>query len=377
MFYSNFEFNSNPRSRFFLLPFFLFISTMENKYKLLLIIALPFLFTIAVFFFVIYYCYLCRRTHKTVESTTPDLEENRKGKEEEEEVETEDLMKFQGGEDLTSHDILEAPGEVIGKSSYGTLYEANLISTETVAVLRFLRPACAGKLKEVVPLIQFLGSVRHQNLVPLHAFYAGPRGEKLLVYPFLGKGNLEQFIRDGNGDFYKWAIIHKISIGIARGIEHLHCRLKKPLIHGNLKSKNVLLDQNYHPFVSDFGLHLLLNEMAGQELLSEGYKAPELIKMKNANESTDIYSLGVIFLELVTRKEPKKENDHDFYLPNIMRDSILNHPMGKNIYNSYIILEAEDKVLAFVRLALACCSPSPSHRPDIKQVLEKLEEIVR
>lgn len=79
------------------------------------------------------------------------------------------MIRFQGAEDLSVHDILEAPGEVIGKSSYGTLYRANLMSTNSLALLRFLRPACTLRMEEFLPIIEFLGSLRHPNLVPLCA----------------------------------------------------------------------------------------------------------------------------------------------------------------------------------------------------------------
>lgn len=111
-------------------------------------------------------------------------------------VKSEDfLIKFQDVEDLTVHELLDAPGEVIGKSSYGTLYSASLVNSNSLKLLRFLRPTCTVRMKEVVPIIELLGSIRHPNLVPLNAFYAGPRGEKLLVHPFYGLGNLAQFIR--------------------------------------------------------------------------------------------------------------------------------------------------------------------------------------
>ncbi|GMP23970.1 hypothetical protein CsSME_00001392 [Camellia sinensis var. sinensis] len=162
-----------------------------------------------------------------------------------------------------------------------------------------------------------------------------------------------------------------------------------PIIHGNLKSKNILLDRNYQSYVSDFGLHLLLNPMAGQEMLevsaAEGYKAPELIKMKDVSEETDIYSLGVILLELLTGKEPINENpapDEEFYLTNSMRNGIFEHRIS-DLYHPDILLRqsgnripvTEECILKFFQLAMACCSPSPSLRPHIKQVLGKLEEI--
>lgn len=113
----------------------------------------------------------------------------------EEVVQKEDLIIFQGGEDLTICDILDAPGEVIGKSNYGTLYKALLQRSNKVRLLRFLRPVCTTRGEELDEMILFLGRIMHPNLVPLLGFYTGPRGEKLLVHPFYRHGNLTQFIR--------------------------------------------------------------------------------------------------------------------------------------------------------------------------------------
>ncbi|KDP22460.1 hypothetical protein JCGZ_26291 [Jatropha curcas] len=309
-----------------------------------------------------------------------------------EETETEDLVIFQGGQDLTIVDILDAPGEVIGKSNYGTLYKALLQRSNCVRLLRFLRPVCTARAKDFGQVIELLGCIRHPNLVPLLGFYAGSRGEKLLVHPFFRRGNLAQFIRDGNADSHKWTIIYRISIGIAKGLDYLHTGLQKPIVHGNLKSKNILLDGSHLPFISDFGLHLLLNPTAAQEMLeasaADGYKAPELIKMKDASEQTDIYSFGIILLELISGKEPINENptpDDDFHLPTYMRNAVLDRRIT-DLYHPGILvsnqsdnekLVTEECVLKFFQLAMACCSPSPSLRPNIKQVLWKLEEIGR
>lgn len=302
---------------------------------------------------------------------------------------TEDLVRFEGGGDLTAVEILDAPGEVIGKSSYGTLYKANLVNLNCVTLLRFLRPTCTLRIQEVMPVMELLGSIRHPNLVPVNAFYGGPRGEKLMVHPFYSRGNLAQFIRDGDGEAHKWPTICRISIGIARGVHHLHTALEKPIVHGNLKSKNILLDADYHPCVSDFGLRLLLNPTTGQQILEasgfEGYKAPELIKMKDACEESDIYSLGVIFLELLSGKEPIDENvtpDQDSYLPSAMRSAILDDRII-DLYHPDILLglsndqrvATEDGILRYFQLAMACCSPTRLLRPNIKQIVDKLEEI--
>lgn len=304
------------------------------------------------------------------------------------ELEQEELISFPGGEDLTVHDILDAPGEVVGKSNCGTLYKALLQRSDYVVILRFLRPACAERMKEILPEIQLLGFVRHPNLVPLKAFYSGPRGEKLFVHPFFSHGNLSHFVRDASNELYRWPLVYNISLGIARGLDHLHTGLQKPVIHGNLKSKNIVLDSNYQPYLSDFGLHLLLNLTAGQEVLEtladQGYKAPELIKMKDASKESDIYSLGVILLELLTRKEPiyrSSSSPLDIYLPTSMRNAMLDHKVTEML-DAQLLSECEGQnsiteaaLLMFFQLAMSCCSPSPSLRPDTKQIIRKLEEI--
>ncbi|KAL0304059.1 UNVERIFIED_CONTAM: putative kinase-like protein TMKL1 [Sesamum radiatum] len=357
---------------------------MEHRHKLVLIIGLSSLSLLIILLLTLLRC----RRRKTGNGSR-DVEAAFECKEGDGLVKTEDLIKFEGGEDLSVQEILDAPGEVIGKSSYGTLYKACLVSSNSLTLLRFLRPTCTLRMKEVMPIVELLGSVRHPNLVPLNAFYAGSRGEKLVVHPFYGPGNLAQFIRDGNGEAHKWPVICRISIGVARGIHHLHTAYEKPIIHGNLKSKNIMLDSNYHPYVSDFGLHLLLNPPAGQQMLevsaSQGYKAPELIKMKDACEESDIYSLGVILLELLTGKRPIDENptpDQDFYLPNAMRTAILDDRIA-DLYHPNILCglsndqkaATEDGILRYFQLAMACCSPSRLLRPDTKEILDKLEEI--
>lgn len=146
-------------------------------------------------FFVLFIYFYFKRTRS---NENGDIEKtvNKNGEEvQEEEEEEEDLVTFQGGEDLTVSDILDAPGEVIGKSNYGTLYKAFLQDSTSVRLLRFLRPVCTTRGEDFDQVMRFLGCIRHPNLVPLLGFYSGPRGEKLLVYPFYRCGSLAEFIR--------------------------------------------------------------------------------------------------------------------------------------------------------------------------------------
>lgn len=137
---------------------------------------------------VIFLYFKNRARNDSIDVESPELKHG-------DEKEMEDLLTFQGGQDLTISDILDAPGEVIGKSNYGTLYKALLHRSNCVRLLRFLRPVCIARAKDFEEAIQLLGSIRHPNLVPLVGFYAGPRGEKLLVHPFFRRGSMAQFIR--------------------------------------------------------------------------------------------------------------------------------------------------------------------------------------
>ncbi|XP_008802506.2 putative kinase-like protein TMKL1 [Phoenix dactylifera] len=337
----------------------------------------------------LYALYCCFRRRFGWRRERESLEGGGFGYEEEEGVkEAEELIGFAGGEHLTVHDILDAPGEVVGKSGYGTLYRASLQRSGSVMLLRFVRPACVGRTKDILPAIRMLGLVRHPNLVPLSALYVGPRGEKLFVHPFYAAGTLSRFLRDGVAESQRWDVIYNFSLGIAKGLDHLHTALQRPVVHGNLKSNNILLDADFQPRLSDFGLHLLLNPTAGQEMLeasaAQGYKAPELIKMKDASTESDIYSLGVVLLEMLTHKEPTNNkflHSQDLHLPTSLRNLVLEHKIS-DVFSSELINQSrkqnsanEDTLLMFFQLVMACCSPSPALRPDIKHIVKRLEEI--
>ncbi|KAM7274159.1 hypothetical protein ACFE04_028823 [Oxalis oulophora] len=366
---------------------------LTKELKLILSLTIPLTLIIIFLTLTILYLYFTKKPPQTQQQQLNNIESTTTNPKKEKPLSsTEGLLTFTGGENLTVSDILDAPGEVIGKSNHGTLYKALVQSTNSVKLLRFLRPVCTtNKGKEFEDVVRCLGCVRHPNLVPLLGIYMGPRGERLLVHPFYRRGSLAHFVKEGDEDSHKWINIYTISIGIAYGLDYLHTGLQKPIVNGNLKSKNILLGHNYQPHISDFGLHLLLNPTAGQEMLeasaAEGYKAPELMKMKDASPETDIYSLGITFLELLSGRKPISENpapDEDFYLPTFMRNAVLDNRIA-DLYHPDILIQcngsddrgsvSEEVIIKYFDLAMSCCSASPSLRPNIKQVIKKLIEI--
>uniref|UniRef100_A0A0D6R672 Protein kinase domain-containing protein n=1 Tax=Araucaria cunninghamii TaxID=56994 RepID=A0A0D6R672_ARACU len=294
------------------------------------------------------------------------------------------LVLFEGGEHLTVDDVLNATGQVLSKTSYATLYKAKLTQGGTI-VLRLLREGTCKELQSFLPAINDLGRLRHENLVPLRAFYEGQRGEKLLAYDYIPKGSLADALHGAGRQHLNWARRHKIALGAARGLAHLHTGLETPIIHGNLKSKNVLVDDYHVAHLTDYGLDRLMSPSAAAEMMAaaslEGYKAPELQKMKKANTKTDIYNFGILLLEILMGKRPGRNSsgsDEIVDLPSIVKAAVLEERTTQ-VFDAEILrgmrTPADDGLLQALRLAMGCCAPSPSVRPDIKEVIRQLEEI--
>lgn len=169
-----------------------------------------------------------------------------------------------------------------------------------------------------------------------------------------------------------------IAIGVARGLNHLHTQ--ENIIHGNLTSSNILLDEQTNAHIADFGLSSLMTTAANTNVVATagtlGYRAPELSKLKNANTKTDVYSLGVIILELLTGKSPS-EPMNGMDLPQWVA-SIVKEEWTNEVFDLELMKDAQaigDELLNTLKLALHCVDPTPAARPEVEQVLQQLEEI--
>nr|GLL20973.1 probable leucine-rich repeat receptor-like protein kinase IMK3 [Ipomoea trifida] len=214
------------------------------------------------------------------------------------------LVHFDGPMVFAADDLLCATAEIMGKSTYGTVYKATLEDGNQVAVKRLREKITKGQ-REFESEVNILGKIRHPNLLALRAYYLGPKGEKLLVFDYMAKGSLTTYL------------------------------------HGAL-----------------------------------GYRAPELSKLKKANTKTDVYSLGVIILELLTGKSPG-EAMNGVDLPQWVA-SIVKEEWTNEVFDLELMRDAStigDELLNTLKLALHCVDPSPSARPEVQLVLQQLEEI--
>ncbi|KAH0660509.1 hypothetical protein KY289_029257 [Solanum tuberosum] len=288
------------------------------------------------------------------------------------------LVHFDGPIVFTADDLLCATAEIMGKSTYGTVYKATLEDGDQVAVKRLREKITRGQ-REFESEVNILGKIRHPNLLALRAYYMGPKGEKLLVFDYMPKGSLATFLHARSPDTpIDWATRMRIAKGTARGLLFLHTNAN--IIHGNLTSSNVLLDDNTNAKIADYGLSRLMTAAANANVIATagalGYRAPELSKLKKANTKTDVYSLGVIILELLTGKSPG-EAMNGVDLPQWVA-SIVKEEWTNEVFDLELMRDASvigDELLNTLKLALHCVDPSPSARPEVQQLLQQLEEI--
>ncbi|CDY43343.1 BnaC04g25130D [Brassica napus] len=268
------------------------------------------------------------------------------------------LVHFDGPLAFTADDLLCATAEIMGKSTYGTVYKATLEDGSQVAVKRLREKITKGQ-KE--------------------AYYLGPKGEKLVVFDYMSRGNLATFLHARGPDVHiNWPTRMSLIKGMARGLFYLHTHAN--LIHGNLTSSNVLLDENNNAKISDYGLSRLMITAAGSSVIATasalGYRAPELSKLKKANTKTDVYSLGVIILELLTGKSPSEAlNGVDLpqWVATAVKEESTNEVFDVELLND--VNTMGDELLNTLKLALHCVDPTPSTRPEAQQVMTQLGEI--
>ncbi|XP_002976291.2 probable leucine-rich repeat receptor-like protein kinase IMK3 [Selaginella moellendorffii] len=293
------------------------------------------------------------------------------------------LVHFDGPFSFTADDLLCATAEVMGKSTYGTVYKATLENGNTVVVKR-LREGIVRSQREFEAEVSALGRIRHTNLVALRAYYWGPKDEKLLVFDFMHGGSLAAFLHArGPETPLGWSTRMKIALGTAKGLAYLHDAEK--MVHGNLTSSNILLDSHLNAVISDYGLSRLMTSSAGSNVLatagSQGYRAPEVSKLKKATTKSDVYSFGIVLLELLTGKAPgdavSTADGGALDLPEWV-SSVVKEEWTSEVFDVELLkgtAPSEDDMLNTLQLAMNCVSASPSSRPDMNEVLRQVESV--
>ncbi|KAL4560507.1 hypothetical protein LXL04_032659 [Taraxacum kok-saghyz] len=288
-------------------------------------------------------------------------------------------------------DLLRSSAEVLGNGNrtLGPTYKATLETGMVVAVKR-IKEMDSLRKKEFVQQMQLLGKLKHQNLVEIVSFYYS-KDEKLIIREFIQDGSLFELLHENRG-FQRvpldWTTRVRIMEDVAKSLIFLNQSLpSQKVAHGNLKSSNVLITftnetetETVHTKLTDYGYFPLLPSRKSSKKLAIG-KCPEFIEGKKLTQKADVYSFGVLLLEIITGKAPgdnnnSRNNDHED-LSAWVRGA-LNSDWSMDIFDLEILVEKEEHedMLKLAELALDCTHALPERRPKMTQILIRLQEII-
>nr|POE46388.1 putative l-type lectin-domain containing receptor kinase s.5 [Quercus suber] len=275
------------------------------------------------------------------------------------------------------------PKNKLGKGGFGTVYKG-LLANKEVAVKRVSKNSSQGK-QEFIAEVTTIGSLYHKNLVRLIG-WCYERRELLLVYEFMPNGSLDKFIF-GNEKLgteeptLTWEKRHIIIHGVAEALDYLHNGCENRVLHRDIKASNIMLDSEYNAKLGDFGLartiqqrgktHHSTIEIAG----TPGYMAPETFHISRATVETDVYSFGVLVLEVLCGRKPGNQTEENNYNSSIVYWLWELHRNGRilDAVDSRLNMEFdEERMSCMLVLALLCCHPNPHQRPSMKTVLQVL-----
>ncbi|KAK8557612.1 hypothetical protein V6N13_007970 [Hibiscus sabdariffa] len=296
------------------------------------------------------------------------------------------LMAFQRL-GFTAADILACIKEsnVVGMGATGVVYKAEMPESNTVvAVKKLWRSGTdleTGNSGDFIGEVNVLGKLRHRNIVRLLGFLHNDTS-MMIVYEFMQNGSLGEALhcKQAGRLLVDWVSRYNIALGVAQGLAYLHHDCHPPVIHRDIKSNNILLDANLEARIADFGLAKMMvrkNETVSVVAGSYGYIAPEYGYTLKVDEKIDIYSFGVVLLELVTGKRPL---DPEFgesidlveWIRRKVRDNRgLEGALDPNLGNSKHI---QEEALLVVRIALLCTAKLPKDRPSMRDVMTMLAE---
>ncbi|CAL0325168.1 unnamed protein product [Lupinus luteus] len=287
---------------------------------------------------------------------------------------------------LSVADLLEATNNfhsdnIVGSGGFGVVYKAQLKDGRVVAIKKLIYGSGQGD-REFTSEMETIGRIKHQNLVPLLG-YCQVGEERLLVYEYMKYGSLDILHEQKKtGIKLDWAARKKIAIGAASGLAFLHHHCTPHIIHRDMKSSNVLLDENLEARVADFGMarcvdvmdtHLSVSTLAG----TPGYVPPEYYQSFKCSTKGDVYSYGVVLLELLTGRNSTGSND--FGDDNLV-GWVKQHAESRkfDVFDPELRKEnpsPEVELIQYLYVAFACLDYQPRKRPTMIQVMTMFKNI--
>ncbi|KAJ4726477.1 Receptor-like kinase [Melia azedarach] len=279
-------------------------------------------------------------------------------------------------------DLISATQEFqvrLGRGGFGSVFEGVLYNGTKVAVKRLGSEANQGK-KEFLSEVQTIGSIHHFNLVKLIG-YCAERSNRLLVYEFMCNGSLDKWIFQQNqARSLTWETRKKIIVQIAKGLEYLHDHCNPNIIHFDIKPQNILLDEDFNVKISDFGLARLIDHdqthVSTMPKGTPGYMAPELIRGRNITAKIDIYSFGVVILEIICGR--KNSNSwHGDYLIDTVKIKAQEDQLSDLVdEQSEDIQRNNEHAVKMIQIAILCLQKNLYRRPSASILVKVFEGLM-
>ncbi|KAJ0448098.1 putative protein kinase RLK-Pelle-LRR-XI-1 family [Helianthus annuus] len=274
---------------------------------------------------------------------------------------------------------------VIGSGASGKVYKAVLSNGESVAVKKLWEgsvkndeDAKMNSQKEFESEVETLGKIRHKNIVRLWCCFKSGNS-RLLVYEYMRNGSLGDVLHSTKGRLLEWSMRFKIVLDAAEGLSYLHHDCVPPIVHRDVKSNNILLDEDYGARIADFGVAKFINlTNKGSESMSviagsRGYIAPEYAYTLRVNEKSDIYSFGVVILELVTGRKPIDPEFLESDLATWVQTTV-NEKGHDHVVDPELEYGPKEQIYRVLDIGLLCINPLPMSRPSMRTVVNLLQE---
>ncbi|KAL5715826.1 hypothetical protein ACHQM5_017594 [Ranunculus cassubicifolius] len=293
---------------------------------------------------------------------------------------------------FSEDEILDCLDEdnVIGSGASGKVYKAVLSNGDIVAVKKlwglsekvdYGGDLEKGRVKDdgFEAEVETLGKIRHKNIVRLWCSCA-TRDCKLLVYEYMPNGSLGDLLHSSKGGLLDWPTRYKIALDAAEGLSYLHHDCVPGIVHRDVKSNNILLDNEYGARVADFGVATVIDALGnGPKSMtviagSHGYLAPEYAYTLRVNEKSDVYSFGVVILELVTGKRPSDPEFGEKDLVNWVCTT-LDKKGAEHVIDTKLGSCSNEDINKVLSIGLQCTSPLPINRPSMRRVVKMLQEL--
>ncbi|KAF8391301.1 hypothetical protein HHK36_023603 [Tetracentron sinense] len=274
---------------------------------------------------------------------------------------------------------------VIGIGASGKVYKAVLNNGEAVAVKKLWEGSnkendSGGNSKNGFEAeVETLGKIRHKNIVKLWCCCT-TKDCKLLIYEYMPNGSLGDLLHSSKGSLLDWPTRYKIAVDAAEGLSYLHHDCVPPIVHRDVKSNNILLDGEFGARVADFGVAKVVDAIGkGQKSMSIiagscGYIAPEYAFTTRVNEKSDIYSFGVVILELVTGRLPIDpefgEKDLAKWVYTTVDQKGVDHVLDPKLNSCF-----KEEICRVLNIGILCTNPLPINRPSMRTVVKMLQEV--